>query len=304
MIIKNLYTFILAFIVGCAITGCSKEDDNEYRGDSAIGNMDMVFPNGLVKSIAYTYFDGELNTSISNIVRDEKGRVISITLNDKYKEECEIEYTSNNTVSVTVSYNADNEMGYFGTYIFTLGANGFIKSGNGPFVKYYMGYDAQGHLTSIRTTEDWIESYYESTQTFRYNNEGDIIKLEYRSKNIDYYNKRYTLDPYWTGTSDIGYTSTTASEPIENKGGIMMFAHRNMSDVGKCLYYAGLLGKATTHLPVRVKSTDKWYYSIDGDTTYTSNEAWTWIIDNQGLPKSMWCSRIGDYESEGYYFTW
>ena len=90
-------------------------------------------------------------------------------------------------------------------------------------------------------------------------------------------------------TFSFSYTSDEVTTPIENRSGIMLYDGIFEVDLDQMsvLYFAGLLGKATKHLPVRE-------YDQDADETYR----FEWNINNAGLPE--WVSVDGYRE----YFEW
>ena len=77
--------------------------------------------------------------------------------------------------------------------------------------------------------------------------------------------------------------------PIENKGNVMLFDETLYIDLDQLgyAYYAGLLGKATRHLPVG-------YYSPE----YGDGYSYSWGIGEDGFP--IWTDASGERE----YFDW
>ena len=86
---------------------------------------------------------------------------------------------------------------------------------------------------------------------------------------------------------DINYTTGEITVPIENKGCLMLFDTTFGIDMDEMryAYYAGLLGKATNHLPLS--------NSEDGDEDF-----FDWTLNANGFPTSL----LAGYET--IEFTW
>ena len=78
-------------------------------------------------------------------------------------------------------------------------------------------------------------------------------------------------------THKVYYTSQSVLSPIVNKGCIMLFDTTLGIDMDEMqyAYFAGLLGKATKHLPVRLVGNE-------GD-----EESFAWHLNASGYPTSM-----------------
>lgn len=122
-------------------------------------------------------------------------------------------------------------------------------------------YNAAGQLSKVVSSEDGYET---TTITYR---DGNIVRTSVVSGMSGIEKDRH----------DIFYTSNTVATPILNKGNVMFFDDTFDIDIEELqyAYYAGLLGKATKHLPVR---------SID-----EKNEVSTfrWTLDSNGYPTSL-----------------
>ncbi|GAB6976930.1 DUF4595 domain-containing protein [Prevotella falsenii] len=104
---------------------------------------------------------------------------------------------------------------------------------------------------------------YKTTFTIVYN-DGNAVESstvsEKEGKETDHYR--------------IFYTSKKVTSPIENKGCLMMFEVALGIEIDKLsnAYYAGMLGKATKHLPI---------YNLNIDNERTSFE---WTLNKDGFP--------------------
>ncbi|MDE6377677.1 MAG: DUF4595 domain-containing protein, partial [Duncaniella sp.] len=91
----------------------------------------------------------------------------------------------------------------------------------------------------------------------------------------------------------IAYTDADNATPIANKGAIMFFDDCFGIDMDEFApaYYAGLLGKATTHLPLSNVE--------DGET-----ETFFWGLNEAGFPVSLVIRDNGQVEGSPLFFNW
>lgn len=155
----------------------------------------------------------------------------------------------------------------------TIGGNGFVESCKESYEKdndvdiWSFGYNKDGQLNYMKRSENGNR-----VTTLTYIN-GDVTEVKATSDSDSY-----------GGTLEYG------ENPKDNKGNIMMFdvvLGVDMDEMGYA-YVAGLLGKATKHLPV--KFTD----SGEGGSVYT----YEWTLDDNGYPKSA------KLDGDIYNFTW
>lgn len=105
-----------------------------------------------------------------------------------------------------------------------------------------------------------------------------------------------TEDPNDIELRKIYYTSSTISTPLLNKGCVMLFDTTFGVDMDemKYAYYAGLLGKATKHLPLQC---------VEKGEKYENNYYFTWTLNAAGLPVSF-KSDYNNYTFKTYTFVW
>ncbi|MDE5549750.1 MAG: DUF4595 domain-containing protein, partial [Bacteroidaceae bacterium] len=149
----------------------------------------------------------------------------------------------------------------------TLGKNGFVShcdemeiyEGETETETWDFTYNSNGQLTQMLRSEGGCEK----TQ-IKYDN-GDIVEVSTTSAE--------ELDE--SSTYKIYYTSNNVQTAIENKGCIMLFDNTLGIDMDEMeyAYLAGLLGKATKHLPVRC---------VDVEEDYT--DIFTWTLNYAGYP--------------------
>lgn len=141
-------------------------------------------------------------------------------------------------------------------------------------------YNAAGQLTSLKRSES------EDDFTITYNSAGDIIKVVQidEDKEPDVYEFVYTNDTYKT--------------PVANKGNLMLFDEFfeiDMDEMGVA-YFAGLLGRSTTNLPMGY--TNVW---MNDNKPETDNEVYNWEFNAENLPVKFW---EGNYQDEVFTFKW
>ena len=145
-------------------------------------------------------------------------------------------------------------------------------------------YNSNGQLIKMVRSEGGIET---TTVTYQ---DGDIAKVVQESKFDD---------------SSTSSTIEYGTEKIENKGGVMLFDEMlciDMDEMGFA-YFAGLLGKPTSHLPQSNKSID---YS-SGGYKITTYKSFSWSLDANRLPVSVLIEEKYDNTTpytKTYSFDW
>ncbi len=274
--------FASCFVV---FTACS-DDDNDEPTTAPVSNLSNVFTGGLPKSVAdmsMTYTDGLLTKIMTN-----DGEKIIFTYPNQAKSNTPLKSSSNENTTMSI-YDEDGVLEYY-FYNMKFGDNGFLKSctqinyDDGEHTDTWnFEYNADKHLIYMKRSEGGNE-----VTTIKYEN-GDIteVSMESESKDEDY-NKLNT---------QIFYISDKTKTAIENKGCLMFFDTTFGIDLdeGRYLYWAGFLGKATKHLPVKT------IYTIDNET-----ETFQWNLKNNGLPEKMIRTWSWDMETdtEEYLFSW
>lgn len=259
---RKLTTFFTVLAVtlasSMALTSCGEDEDSpSYRREQV--NPAKVFTAGLPKG-----FDDWL------IEYDTSGRVIRFDTKDKQQFD--------NTL--TVEYPMEGKNGGYDviitdpvnwTFYMTLGENGFVDyckqvykdslgdTGEG-YEEWWFRYNSDGQMCWMKRTEGGNEL---TDITYK---DGDIIKVVQTSE---------TDSDVYTTTINYG------DNPIPNKCGAMFFDRSFAIDLDEMdiAYWAGLLGKATKHLP------------IGGD--------YTWVLDDNGYAVAIGYSHNG--EAPSYY---
>ncbi len=212
-----------------------------------------IFPNGLPASI-----------SGLNLAQNDKGLLTSMTGGDMILKFTYgiVNYNKQSfdaTITVTDLYDAsENE-----TFYVRLNSRGFIdyaieKYDNGHTPdEYWFEYDDEGHLTYAKRSED-----------------NETFNIAYTDGNITSVSKVEGDEP-GTNVYTIRYADASVTAPIANTGALMFFDECfgvDLDYIGYA-YYAGMLGKATTHLPVRCD-----------ESTDTEYETFSWTLGSNSLP--------------------
>ncbi|WP_455064204.1 DUF4595 domain-containing protein [Prevotella sp.] len=262
MMRKSIYLALFVLTLGCStFTSCSK-DNKPIEPEKPTTQKDInplnVFTGGL--PLSYGKY---------NILKNNKGQVSAIQANDKeqsitfdYKDELS---DNNNTPDVVMIVESKEEKLILNLF---LNKEGFVKHCD----------ETEYHRDDLSQKETW---------DFTYNDEGQLLSM-FRSEG----NERTTIE-YEAGnivstteksvngtrnkTHKVYYNSQSVPSPIVNKGCIMLFDTTLGIDMDEMqyAYFAGLLGKATTHLPVQL---------IDNEG---QEETFTWRLSTSGYPTSM-----------------
>ncbi len=265
--LKFLATGLACMALLAGFSSCSDDDDS--AGDTI--DTGAVFTNGWPKSAP----------GIRAITRNAEGLVTAMETDEG---DVTFEYHNIKTradggayVLMTLEYMGEKEY----EAKLTLGGNGFVTRAEGTeYLEDYtdpdnwsFGYNFDGQLNYVHHT-----STDEDEETRITHSNGDITQVTETDNEGD---GGYTFS--------FSYTSDEVTTPIENRGGIMIYDGIFEVDLDQMnvLYFAGLLGKATKHLPVSE-------YDQDADETYR----FEWNINNAGLPE--WVSVDGYRE----YFEW
>lgn len=196
--------------------------------------------------------DGDKDYEYENPVW-KNGKIVQVT---NYGDVMTIDYTSNTTANVKTSEEGSTEEA-------TLNSMGFATELRG----FTFTYNPAGQMTKWESDES-------GSCTLTYNSDGDLVRIKGTSgENVD---------------AELKYTNSTVTSKIENKGGIMLFYDWQIMWDYEYVYWLGIYGNASKHLPVKV-----------GDFTYT------WTLDSDGYPTK--CVTSGNPYGDGpttYYFEW
>lgn len=268
------------------------DDDNYYEGK--IDPKENVFKNGLIKEIDaqknyssasnQTNIKFEYNTSgqLSKIIKKEgsDNKTITFTYDSKFTKSNE-----NADVKMTVKDEKYGDQHYF----FELGKNGYVKyckaSGMAKdedgddvfeFGEFSFEYNGIGQISRIYT-----KFFNEDEKGKQIDKMSGVVNFEYKNYNIT---KVVTKVSGLDASSEVllTYTSDTQKEAIDNTNALMLWNDVFEIDIDNMeyLYFAGLLGKPTSKLPLTCKRTDR-YIDLDDNTTGTeiTNSTFQWTLN-------------------------
>ena len=261
------FVWLLAIALGAAIalTACSKNSDGPDGGEDK-GKVEVnptkVFVNGMPKIVDGSVFTRDFKGRLSSIYNREENVLIAFA------------YTSSilgtkDVPNVVMTVTDGDERTVYNLF---LNKDGFVKycdeidyekKGNTPkTTTWNFEYNSDGQLIKAVESKDGVKT----SSTIAYN-DGDAVETvtmsEKDGKKTDHYR--------------IYYTSKKVTSPIENRGCIMSFDVALGLDLDHLhgAYYAGMLGKATKHLPI---------YNMDKDNDKTTFD---WILNDNGFPTKI-----------------
>ena len=270
---QNAIVIILALLACVGMVSCG--DDDTF----IVGKPSNIFSN-LSPKIVGKY----------SIYYDEQGRVSMVTERGEYTfRKAIFDYSpADRDCDVRIDI-AEENYGEMICLHVSLNKNGYAEyvseiEDNRIDEDWKFEYNSNGQLIKMVRSEGGSET---TTVTYQ---EGDITNVERKSKFSD------------SGTSS---TIEYGTEKIENKGSVMLFDEMlciDMDEMGFA-YYAGLLGKPTSHLPQSNKSID---YS-SGGYKITTYKSFSWSLDANRLPVSVLIEEKYDNTTpytKNYSFDW
>ena len=261
------FVWLLAIALGAAIalTACSKNSDGPDGGEDK-GKVEVnptkVFVNGMPKIVDGSVFTRDFKGRLSSIYNREENVLIAFAYTSSILGTKDVP-----NVVMTVT-DADERT----VYNLFLNKDGFVKycdeidyekKGNTPkTTTWNFEYNSDGQLIKAVQSKDGVKT----SSTIAYN-DGDAVETvtmsEKDGKETDHYR--------------IYYTSKKVTSPIENRGCIMSFDVALGLDLDhlQIAYFAGMLGKATKHLPI---------YNMDKDNDKTTFD---WTLNGNGFPTKI-----------------
>ena len=261
------FVWLLAIALGAAIalTACSKNSDGPDGGEDK-GKVEVnptkVFVNGMPKIVDGSVFTRDFKGRLSSIYNREENVLIAFAYTSSILGTKDVP-----NVVMTVT-DADERT----VYNLFLNKDGFVKycdeidyeeKGNNPkTTTWNFEYNSDGQLIKAVQSKDGVKT----SSTIAYN-DGDAVETVTMSEK----------DGKETDHCRIYYTSKKVTLPIENRGCIMSFDVALGLDLDHLhgAYYAGMLGKATKHLPI---------YNMDKDNDKTTFD---WTFNNNGFPTKI-----------------
>ena len=273
---KSTRLVLFVITLGCSALISCGNDNKTIEPDKPTTPTEVNPLNVFTGGVPLSY--GEYN-----ILKNVKGQVSAIQANNG-DEKITFEYmesTSNNanTPNVVMTLESKDEKLVLNLF---LNKEGFVKHCD----------ETEYHRDDLSQKETW---------DFTYNNNGQLLTM-FRSEGNERTTIKYeagnivsTTEKAVNGTRNkthkVYYTSQSVPSPIVNKGCIMLFDTTLGIDMDEMqyAYFAGLLGKATKHLPVRLVGNEG------------EEESFAWHLNASGYPTSMVRSHAPNWTNT---FTW
>lgn len=259
---KSIRLVLFVITLGCSALISCGNDNKTIEPDKPTTPTEVNPLNVFTGGVPLSY--GEYN-----ILKNVKGQVSAIQANNG-DEKITFEYmelTSNNanTPNVVMTLESKDEKLVLNLF---LNKEGFVKHCD----------ETEYHRDDLSQKETW---------DFTYNNNGQLLTM-FRSEGNERTTIKYeagnivsTTEKAINGTRNkthkVYYTSQSVPSPIVNKGCIMLFDTTLGIDMDEMqyAYFAGLLGKATKHLPARLVGNEG------------EEESFAWHLNASGYPTSM-----------------
>ena len=270
---QNVIVLLLALLACVGMVSCG--DDDTF----IVGKPSNIFSNVSPKIVGKY-----------SIYYDEQGRVSMVTERGEYTfRKAFFDYSpADRDCDVRIDI-AEENYGEMICLHVSLNKNGYAEyvseiEDNRIDEDWKFEYNSNGQLIKMVRSEGGSET---TTVTYQ---DGDITKVERKSKFND------------SGTNS---TIEYGTEKIENKGSVMLFDEMlciDMDEMGLA-YFAGLLGKPTSHLPQSNKSIN---YS-SGGYKITTYKSFSWSLGANRLPVSVLIEEKYDNTTpytKTYSFDW
>lgn len=250
----NVIVILLALVACVGMVSCGDGDDEAF----IVVKPSNIFSNVSPKIVGKY-----------SICYDEQGRVSMVAERGEYTfRKAIFDYSpADRDCDVRIDIAEENYGEMISLHV-SLNKNGYAEYVNeiddDDIEEWKFEYNSNGQLIKMVRSEGGSET---TTVTYQ---EGDITKVERKSKFDD---------------SSTSSTIEYGTEKIENNGGVMLFDEMlciDMDEMGFA-YFAGLLGKPTSHLPQSNVSID---YS-SGGYKITTYKSFSWSLDANRLPVSV-----------------
>ena len=252
-----------ALFTSVAFSSC---DDKDEPGNNAVvePGVESVFTNGLPQSVDGATFKTNDKGQVTEIL-DGSDKVTFQYGKFKVTRATETEFDVLMSI-VDADYPNEKQDIYM-----KLNQMGFVEyayevySDETDIDEWWFEYNAAGQLSGLKRTEG-----------------GDNFKITYANGDIAQVNQ--TEEDGDTREYNFYYTNDTFKSLVPNNGNLMMFDdffRIDMDEMGVA-YFAGLLGKSTTNLPMGY--TGK---GVEGGDSYTTESKYNWTIVN-GFPTEFW----------------
>ena len=259
----KLYHAVLFAAIGCVgLTACSDDKDEPTPNPDVTteANAKNVFTQGIPTQV------GDMT-----IVANNKGQVTEIKEDGEVIAKFNYDGTNSRATRPT-DYDMTMTTEDGDVFYIKLNKDGFIEyafeeeNNDEPSSdEWWFKYNDNGQMVEMKRTEGDNE-----VTTIKYNADGDIVEVRVKD---DVDGEKHV--------TTVAYTDATHATPIINKSGMMLYDDSFRIDMDEMApaYFAGLLGKGTTHLPLSaIEKTTQIDYSD------TSNYTFQWFLNPSDMP--------------------
>lgn len=297
---KKFRNYLPAAFAAMALIATSCDDKNDpapepgQESESATVNPSQVFTQGVPTQVGDYVITTDASGRVTKIVNDDE--ITTFDYNPKATRAVSVPADYDMTMNVEWGNDED-------------GVDFYIKLNKQGFIEY--AYEIDEDKLDGDTAEEWWFTYNEIGQLIQmkrtegdneitditYNDNGDIVSVKVSDDDA----------PKGKTNSTVSYTSEQYPLGIANKSGIMLYDQTFLIDMDEMApaFYAGLLGKATTQLPMSAIGTN-----TEG---YVDSYKFVWTLNEQGMPirfdssntfTSPWTGETSTNTDEPIFFKW
>lgn len=271
----------LCILTACTLAACSDDDSKNVEpaggNNSSLVALGNVFKNGYPKAFGNARF-----------TTDDKGRLTEIRSGSGYVTFTYGDFmvSRSNNFSVMMKFNETDDPDEGSTVYLEINDLGYASYAEQVFDdskegirEWWFGYDGEGQLNSVRRTRD--RESFEMTYAH-----GDLTRVVETEADGD--RSEYTFE----------YTDLSNPLPVDNKGCMTLYdrAYHVDLDEMEFIYFAGMLGNATRHLPIGYTATHN-----DNGLITTETATYTWTLNSAGYPTKF---AVSNDPTETVSFAW
>lgn len=295
---KYFRTLAPAFIAMMCIgfISCSDDNDEPNPGEqesSVTVNPLTVFSQGAPSQVGDYVITKNAQGLVTKIVDDDEVTTFDYTPAKTSKSRASINIPTDYDMTMNVEWGNDEN-----------GVDFYIKLNKQGYIEYayeidedkwdgihaeewWFKYDEAGRMIEMKRTEGDNE-----ITTITYNVDGDIVKVAVKDD-----------EDGNTMETTVAYTDASHSSPILNTSGIMLYDDSFRIDMDEMApaYFAGLLGKGTTHLPL--SAIEEGLECLEPRITYIDDYTFTWVLNSENMPTSFTSTYTHTWDGGSYTYT-
>lgn len=244
-------------------------------------NPQNVFTNGLPKAIDGMALNTNDEGQVVSIVNDET--IVTFYYNGSQTLTSNVmpaRAITDYDVIMQVVEDGDETLIYY----LTLNSDGFVTHAVETYSEYGSDFE-EGDIMDFEYSRDGYLT--KMTQDYDYDDETAIEWQDGDITRVNFTDGESNTENYF---ATVYYTNSTVTTKIQNKGCVMFYDEMFTVDIDRLIYayYAGMLGKATKHLPMSLTQ----YYPVYGDS-YT--DEFNWEFNSDGFPIKVYFNMYDYY---------